>query len=120
MGFSAQQFTVIPPVRKYGTSLMSEHEQRTQPILPGSLEAPVILWDSIQAMGIADGLAHMTLCLGRSLPDGSGNVVETSTTVAHLRMSFRALAALGEAIAKIDLIAKAAVSVPPSDLQSRN
>jgi hypothetical protein len=100
---------------------MTKQPAQAQPILPGSLEAPVILWDSIQAMGIADGLAHMTLCLGRSLPDGSGGVVEASTTVAHLRMSFRALDALRDAINKIEQIAKAAgASIPPGELRARN
>lgn len=98
---------------------MNKKSQGMQPILPGSLEAPVILWDSIQAMGIADGLAHMTLCLGRSLPDGNGGVIETATTVAHLRMSFRALEQLRAAIAKIDQIAKA-VSERPAELGERH
>ena len=79
---------------------------RDDKALPGAYEAPVILWDSIQAMGIADGLAHMTLCVSLSIPDGTGGVNDQSAAVAHLRMSTRALGVLKEAIAKIELMAK--------------
>ena len=76
--------------------------------IPGAFDAPVMLWDSIQAMGIADGLAHMTLCLSLSIPDGHGGVADRSVAVAHLRMSFRALEGLKDAIAKIELMARPA------------
>lgn len=78
--------------------------------IPGAFKAPVIPWDSIQAMGIADGLAHMTLCLSLSIPDGHGGVADRSAAVAHLRMSFRTLAILKDAIAKIELMAQPAAS----------
>ena len=82
---------------------MKRHDNNA---LPGAYEAPVILWDSIQAMGMADGLAHMTLCVSLSIPDGTGGVNDQSAAAVHLRMSIRALRTLKEAIAKIELMAK--------------
>lgn len=80
----------------------------THVVAPGSFDAPVILWDTIQAMGVTGPLAHMTLALELWVPDGKGGALQRTAVVAHLRMNFNALAQLKESIAAIELLARPA------------
>lgn len=71
----------------------------------GSMSAPVIFFDAVPTMGSYNGIAHMTLSTMRFLP-GPERVVNDSVIVAHLRMNMHALAALKEAISKIELLSQ--------------
>jgi len=70
-----------------------------------SANAPFIFFDEVAGLGHYNGICHLTLNAMRFMSVGS-EVRQDATVVAHLRMNWHALAALKDAIEKIELLAK--------------
>lgn len=70
-----------------------------------SANAPIIFFDEVAGVGHYNGICHLTLNAMRFMAVGS-DVRQDATVVAHLRMNWHALAALKDAITKIELLAK--------------
>ena len=70
------------------------------------MNAPFIFSDWIGSHGIRGGVANITLEAVRHMLAADEKVVADRVVVAHLRMPYGSLAALKEAIAAIELMAK--------------
>ncbi|WP_336488111.1 hypothetical protein [Methylobacterium nigriterrae] len=82
-----------------------EVESVTRPAVEGSFAAPVIYFDEVETIGVANGVGQVML--SAMVPDlgPNGTVANKRIVVAHLRGSPHAMNELHKAIGKLALLA---------------